>query len=74
MGRIFGILSIVAAMWIGMQIYLEGTRHAFGGVFDSSSHTPEAPGSTRTTPQRAGDAVRSSLSDEEAKRDRLMPE
>ena len=74
MGRIFGILLIVVAIWIGMQIYLEGTRHAFGGAFDSSIARAEAPRNVRTTPQRAGDAVRGSLADEAEKRERLMPE
>jgi hypothetical protein len=57
-----------------MEIYLEGTRHAFGGAFDFSASEREAPRSVRTTPQRAGDAVRSALADEAEKRDRLMPE
>jgi hypothetical protein len=32
MGRIFGILFIVLAVWTGIEIYNEGTSGAFGGV------------------------------------------
>jgi hypothetical protein len=53
MGRIFGILFICLAIWVGIEIYFEGTQNAFGGVFASSA----APRDERTTPQRAGDAV-----------------
>jgi hypothetical protein len=74
MGRIFGMLCIAVGMWIAMQIYLEGTRHAFGGAFDLSTRESEAPRSVRTTPQRAGDAVRNSLALEAEKRERTMPE
>ncbi len=74
MGRIFGILCIAVAMWIGMQIYLEGARHALGGAFDFSSHESEAPRNARTAPQRAGDAVRGSLALEAERRERAMPE
>ena len=74
MGKIFGILFIGLGIWVGMEIYLEGTRQAFGGAFNFAAVEREAPGDRRTTPQRAGDAVRSSLADEAEKRERLMPE
>ena len=32
MGKIFGILLIVSAIWVGMTIYTEGTERAFGGL------------------------------------------
>ncbi len=32
MGRIFGILFIVLAIWTGLEIYNEGTSGAFGGA------------------------------------------
>jgi hypothetical protein len=31
--RLFVILLIVAAVWVGMKIYNEGTDEAFGGIF-----------------------------------------
>ena len=33
MGRIFGILFIVLAVWTGVEVYNEGTSGAFGGLF-----------------------------------------
>jgi hypothetical protein len=33
MGRIFGILFIVLAVWTGVEVYNEGTAGAFGGLF-----------------------------------------
>ena len=70
MGRIFGILLIGLGIWVGLEIYLEGTQNAFGGVFASQ----EAPRDPRSTPQRAGDAVRGSLALEHERHERAMPE
>lgn len=33
MGRIFGILFIVLAVWTGVEVYTEGSAGAFGGLF-----------------------------------------
>jgi hypothetical protein len=33
MGRIFGILFIVLAVWTGVEVYNEGAAGAFGGLF-----------------------------------------
>jgi hypothetical protein len=33
MGKLFAILLIVGAIWVGMEIYNEGTDKAFGGIF-----------------------------------------
>jgi hypothetical protein len=68
MGRIFGILLIGLGIWIGLEIYLEGTQNAFGGAFASR----EAPRDLRTTPQRAGDAVRGSLASEHERHERIL--
>ena len=74
MGRIFGILFIGLGIWVGLEIYLEGTQNAFGGVFASQQIEGEAPRDVRTTPQRAGDAVKSSQALEAERRERLMPD
>jgi hypothetical protein len=73
MGRIFGILFIGLGIWVGLEIYLEGTQNAFGGILASHRVEGEAR-DTRTTPQRAGDAVKSSQALEAERRERLMPE
>jgi hypothetical protein len=74
MGRIFGILCIALGMWVGMEIYLEGARNAFGGAFDFASHAPDETQDRRSTPPRAGDAVRNSLAIEAERRERTMPD
>lgn len=33
MQKLFGILLIVLGVWIGMEIYTQGTSRAFGGIF-----------------------------------------
>jgi len=71
MGMIFGILFIGLGIWVGLEIYLEGTQNAFGGIL--ASHATEAPRDQRTTPQRAGDAVRGSLALEHERHERAMP-
>ena len=73
MGRIFGILFIGLGIWVGLEIYLEGTQNAFGGVFASHQAASEAR-DTRTTPQRAGDAVEGSRALEAERRERLIPD
>jgi hypothetical protein len=74
MGRLAGILLICAGIWIGLEIYLEGTQNAFGGAFSAGPGEPEPVRERRTTPQRAGDAVRNALAREAEQRDRLMPD
>lgn len=32
MGKVFGMLLIVFALWIGLSIFTEGTDRAFGGL------------------------------------------
>jgi hypothetical protein len=61
-------------IWVGLEIYLEGTQNAFGGVFASSQVASDAPRDTRTTPQRAGDAVEGSRALEAERRERLIPD
>lgn len=33
MGKVFIILMIVVGVWIGMEVFTEGTDGAFGGIF-----------------------------------------
>jgi hypothetical protein len=55
MGRIFGIVLFCVSLYVGLELYVEGTRNAFGGIFASGAS--EAQQDPRTNPQRAGDAV-----------------
>lgn len=33
MGRLFGLILLVLAVWVGVEVYEKGVDHAFGGVF-----------------------------------------
>jgi hypothetical protein len=38
MQKIFGVLFILVAVWIAIEVYTKGTDAAFGGLFASHSH------------------------------------
>ncbi len=48
MGKVFGILLIVFALWIGLSIFTEGTDQAFGGILSRFTPAPVA-GQARDT-------------------------
>lgn len=62
MGRIFGIILIVAAVYFA-------ANYVMAGYAGSGQDAP----SVRTAPQRAGDAVRKAFQEDEARRDKLLP-
>ncbi len=72
MARIFGILCVVVGLWIGIEIFREGTQHAFGGAF--ATHEPPVGHPERTLPKRVGQSVRDSLAVETERRERTLPE
>ena len=45
MGKAFGLIAMLIALYVGMKIYTEGMDHALGGVF-----APVQPMSQRETP------------------------
>lgn len=55
MGKIFGILLIVVAIWVGLTIFNEGTHAAFGGLFASSKEAADVSG--RPLPRRVEASV-----------------
>ena len=57
MGKNFGILVIVVALWVGLTIFTEGTDAAFGGLF-AGSEKEVADGSGRALPRRVEEQVR----------------
>lgn len=66
MGRIFGLLMIVAGMYLGAEIYTKGIDHAFGGVLAGlndplQSQTGGHPADQRTLGQRVGDHVQADI-------------
>jgi hypothetical protein len=73
MGKLVGIVLIVIAIWIGLTVYSQGTDQAFGGLFArfSGSSTLDGP-ATRSTPQRAGDAVQRAHDESENRVERAL--
>ena len=49
MGRAFGLVLILVALYVGMTLYKEGVENAFGGAL-----APIRPMSTREEPLAAG--------------------
>jgi hypothetical protein len=57
MQKAFGILCIVAGIWVGLEVYQEGTARAFDGLFVrlGLADAPAAGPESYSTPgQRAG--------------------
>jgi hypothetical protein len=54
MGRIFGILLLVLAVWSGVEVYTEGTSGAFGGLFTRLGFVAEEEKATPVTERAAG--------------------
>jgi hypothetical protein len=74
MGRIFGILAIVLGLWVGAQVYLQGTERALGGALAFLGRGEEESAEPRTTPQRAGDAVQEAHRKAEDRLERALGE
>jgi len=75
MGKLFAIVLIVIAIWVGITVFTEGTDRAFGGLFAGSpgSSTLEAT-EARSTGERAGDAVQRAYDESEDRFDRALGE
>jgi hypothetical protein len=62
MGKAFGLVLMVIALWAGLEIYTEGMQGAFGGVFAATGvveeATPATPGAPAAPRQRPTEAVR----------------
>jgi hypothetical protein len=74
MGKMFGILMIVVALWVGLEVYQNGTDGAFGGALAGLTGSSEErqPGERRPVPQRAGAAVERAHTAANARRERLL--
>jgi len=75
MGKVIKGLFVVAGLWIGIEFFMYGPSRAFDGAFANlfGSETTTVV-DHRTTPQRAGDSVRRSQAEAEARRERLLGE
>jgi hypothetical protein len=61
MQKIFGVLFILLATWIAIEVYTEGTDRAFGGLFASHSRTPATAQASGPLTDRARDRVTSAI-------------
>jgi len=73
MGKVFGILLIVVAMWIGLTIFNEGTDAAFGGLF-ASREKEVANASGRPLPRRVEEIVRKAYREHDERTERSAGE
>jgi hypothetical protein len=77
MSRLIGMLLMVVAIWVGVEVYLNGTQGAFGGALaslDGSAGTDATARDPRTIPQRAGAAVGRAHEEADQRRSRLLGE
>jgi len=75
MGKILAMVLMVIAIWVAVTVYSEGTDRAFGGLFAGSlgSSTVDVT-ETRSTPQRAGEAVQRAFDESQDRFDRALGE
>jgi hypothetical protein len=63
MGKVIGILLLVLAVWVGIEIYTKGSTEAFGGALTwLGGEQPSAEASDgRSSMRRIEDSVRSNI-------------
>ena len=73
MGRIFGMLFIVLAIWAAVEVFTNGTEGAFGGLFASGSPSAEsAP--AKPAGDRAADALKNLYDKSEGRAEKAFGE
>lgn len=61
MGKVFGVLVIVVGIWVGLEIYTEGVRGAFGGALASLAPEAAEEGAPAEPHRWAGERARDSV-------------
>jgi hypothetical protein len=76
MGKMFGLVMLITALWVGMEVYQQGADGAFGGAFAAlgDSDGDGAPHDGRSIPRRAGDKAQAAHDEAAARRARLLGE
>ena len=75
MGKLLAIVLMVVAIWVAVTVVSEGTDRAFGGLFAGSrSSSAVDVTDTRSTPQRARDAVQHAYDESQDRFDRALGE
>jgi hypothetical protein len=72
MGKMIGILLVVLGVWVGMEVYTEGTKNAFGGRIAFLSDGEGSPGDGEAPVQRVGTNVQRDHDEAKARRERLL--
>lgn len=73
MGKFVGLLLTVVCIWAALEVYNEGVNGAFGGALARFGDGEEAAAAdTRSTPQRAGEAVGRAHAASDARREKLL--
>ncbi len=73
MGKMFGLISIILALWGASEIYTKGIDGAFDGLFASESGEAESR-DQRSVPQRAGDSAQRAYREADERRNRMLAE
>ncbi len=58
MQKIFGVLFILIAIWIAIEVYTKGTDGAFGGLFADHSRVRTSTQASGALPDGVRDRVR----------------
>jgi len=74
MGRIFGLLLGVLAIWAASEVYLHGTDGAFGGALARFAGDEASPHDGRSLGVRSGEKVENAYSEADARREKLLGE
>ena len=75
MGKVMTGLIVVVGLWVGVELVTEGPSRAFDGLFAELLTSAESrPIDTRSTAQRAGDAVEHARDATEERRARMLGE
>jgi len=75
MGKLFGIVVIVAGLWAGAEIYNEGSANAFDGALVRIGMVEAAEsGEEQHLGQRAGSKVGKAHDEADARRSKLLGE
>jgi hypothetical protein len=72
MGKMIGILLIVLGVWVGMEVYTEGTSNAFGGKLAFLSDGEGSPDDGEAPVRRVGTNVQRDHDEANARRERLL--
>lgn len=70
MQKVFGILLIVLAVWVGLEVFTKGMDGAFGGLLASHTHAQAGVEAGGSLPNRVRDRVDGAMRYSEERTDR----